>query len=195
MSLLLSSSSSFLDIYTTHIFIEEIGSEFEANKRIRDIIEKRGYRRELVTEAILVIVIAFLDSTRLYTTFLLIGLVIFMVRGLAAVHNLQVIVEYRTVGINSFKDWVRLERQAFQNTSWMNRASYALQNLVLALVCIIVYVMLLSVDSPFVVLSRYFVFGLVCLFLVKAQLSLRYISPQKTTKKDQSTEFPEQNED
>ena len=179
ISISLSSLGSFLDDYTTHIFVRDLGAEFEANKRVRNAIEKHGYRRELLYEAILVVLIGIVDSLRLYYSFFLFGLVILIVRGLTATHNFQTIVEYRTIGIDSFKEKVRLKRQAFQNSSLMNRVKYVLLYLVEALVCYVIYAMLLAVDSPLVLLSRYFVSGLAFFFTAMAYYSMTYYSSRK----------------
>ena len=179
ISISLSSLGSFLDNYTTYIFIRDLGAEFEANKRVRNVIKKHGYRREFFYEAILVILLGIVDSLRLYYSFFLLGLVCFIVRGLTATHNFQTIVEYRTIGIDSFKEKVRSKRQAFQNASLMDRVKYVLLYLVEALVCCVIYTILLAVDSPLVLLSRYFVFGLAFFFIAMAYYSMVFYSPRE----------------
>lgn len=179
ISISLSSLGSFLDNYTTYIFIRDLGAEFEANKRVRNVIKKHGFRREFLYEAILVILLGIADSLRLYYSFFLLGLVYFIVRGLTATHNFQTIVEYRTIGIDSFKEKVRSKRQAFQNASLMDRVEYVLLYLVEALVCYVIYAILLAVDFPLVLLSRYFVFGLAFFFVAMAYYSMTYYSSRK----------------
>ena len=179
ISISLSSLGSFLDNYTTYIFIRDLGVEFEANRRVRNVIMKHGYRRELLYEAILVILCGIVDSLKLWYSFFLFGLVILIVRGLTATHNFQSIVEYRTIGIDSFKEKVRSKRQAFQNASSMDRVKYVLLYLVEALVCCVIYAILLAVDSPLVILSRYFVFGLAFFFIAMAYYSMVFYSPRE----------------
>ena len=176
ISVSLSSLGSLLDNYTTHVFIRDLGAEFEANKRVRNVIKKHGYRRELFYEAILVILLGIVDSLRLYYSFFLFGLVVLIVRGLTATYNFQTIVEYRTVGIDSFKEKVRSKRQAFQNASLIDRVKYVSLYLVEALVCYVIYAILLAVDFPLVILSRYFVFGLAFFFIAMAYYSMTYYS-------------------
>jgi hypothetical protein len=164
----LSSAGSFLDNYTTRIFIRDLGIEFEANKRVRDTIIKYGYKRSLLYEAILIPLLGIFDSLRLLYSFLFLGLVFLVVRGLVATHNLQIIVEYRTIGINAFKEKNKLRRQAFKNASSLDMIKYVLEYLAEAIICFIIYVMLLTVDFPLVILCRYFVFGLAFFFIVMA---------------------------
>jgi hypothetical protein len=166
ISMSLSSTGSFLDNYTTLIFIRDLGVEFEANKRVRDTIIKHGYKASLLPEAILIIMLGIIDSlkTVLYS-FCFFGLVYLIVKGLTATHNLQIIVEYRTIGIDTFKERVRTRKQAFQSASSLNMIKYVLQYLVEAIICFIIYVMLLTVDFPLVILCRYSVFGLAFFFI------------------------------
>ena len=179
ISISLSSLGSFLDNYTTYICIRDLGVEFEANRRVRNVIMKHGYRRELLYGAILVILCGIFDSLRLWYSFFLLGLVILIARGLAATHNFQNIVEYRTIGIDSFKEKVRSKRQAFQNASSMDRVKYVLLYLVEALVCCVIYAILLTVDSPLVILSRYLVFGLAFFFVAMTYYSMVFYSPRE----------------
>jgi hypothetical protein len=171
VSISLCSAGSFLDDYTTRIAIRDLGIEFEANKRVRDTIIKHGYKRVLLYEAILIIIIGIVDSLRLFYSFFFLGLVFLIARGLTAAHNLKNIVEYRTVGIDAFKEKEKSRRQAFQNVSLMNMIKYILQYLVEAIICFIIYVMLLTVDFHLVILCRYFVLGLVFFFIVMAVYS------------------------
>jgi hypothetical protein len=180
ISLFLSSIGSFLDIYTTYIFTRDLGPEFEANKRVRNNIEKHGFRRELLYDVGLVIFVGIIDSLRVYYSFLFFGLTVFIVRGLVATYNFQTIVEYRTIGIDSFKEKVRSKRHAFQNASSVNVIKYVLPNLIEALVCFVIYALLLAVDFPLVILSRYFVLGLAFSFIAIAYHSITYYSPRKT---------------
>lgn len=179
ISISLSSLGSFLDNYTTYIFVRDLGAEFEANKRVRNVIEKHGYRRELFYEAIVVVLIGIFDSLRLSYSYLLFGLAWFIVKGLTATQNFQNIVEYRTIGIDSYKEKVRSKRQAFQNSSLMNRVEYVLLDLVEAIVCYVIYAILLAVDFPLVLLSRYFVFGLALFFTATAYYTMTYYSSGK----------------
>lgn len=179
ISISLSSLGSLLDNYTTYIFIRDLGAEFEANKRVRNVVKKHDYRKEFLYEAILVILIGIVDSLRLYYSLFLFGLVILIVRGLTATHNFQTIVEYRTIGIDSFKEKVRSKKQAFQKTSLMNRVEYVSLYVVEAFVCYIIYAILLAADSPLVILSRYFVFGLAFFFVAMAYYSIAYYSPKE----------------
>ncbi|MDH5483497.1 MAG: hypothetical protein OEY22_11580 [Candidatus Bathyarchaeota archaeon] len=153
--------------------------EFEANKRVRNGVKKHGYRRTLFLEAILVIVFGIIDSLRLYYPFFLIGLVVLIVKGLAAAHNFQNIVEYRTIGVDSFKEKIRSKRQAFQNASLINRVEYVLPYLVEALVCYVIYAILLSADFPLVILSRYFILGLALYFSATAFYLMEYYSSRE----------------
>jgi len=180
ISISLSSLGSFLDIYTTYIFVRDLGIEFEANKIVRNVIKKHGYKGILFLQAILIILLGIVDSLKLYYSFFFIGLVVFIVRGLVATNNLQTIVEYRTIGIDSFKEKVMSKRQAFQNASLMNVIKYVLPYLGEALVCFVIYAILLAVDFPLVILSRYFVFGLAFSFIVIAYYLIAYYSPRKT---------------
>lgn len=171
ISISLSSAGSFLDIYTTRIFIRDLGTEFEANKRVRNVINKHGYKRELLYEAFLIILLGVADSLRLYYSFFFLGLIVFITRGLVATYNLQRIVEYRTIGIDSFKEIVRSKRQAFRNASLLDMIKYVSIYLVEALISFVIYVMLLAVDFPLAVMSRYFVSGLAFFFVAMAYYS------------------------
>jgi hypothetical protein len=179
ISISLSSLGSFLDNCTTYICIRDLGVEFEANKHVRNVIKKHGYRRTLIYEAILIIVLGIIDSVRLYYSFILFGFVVLMVRGLVAAHNFQIIVEYRTIGIDSFKEKVRSMRQAFQNSSLINRVKYVSPYLVEALVCYVIYAILLTVDFPLAILSRYLIFGLAFFFTVTAYYRVAYYSSRE----------------
>jgi hypothetical protein len=168
ISMSLSSAGSFLDNYTTLIFIRDLGVEFEANKSVRDTIIKHGYKKALLYEAILITYFGILDSLRLFHSFCFFGLVFLIVRGLVATCNLQVIVEYRKIGINAFKEKVRMHRQAFQNASSIDMIKYILQYLVEALICLVIYAILLTIDFPLVILGRSFIFGLAFFFIATA---------------------------
>jgi len=169
ISVSLYSAGSFLDNYTTRIFIRDLGIEFEANKRVRNLIKKHGYKRVLLDEAIFVIVFGIVDSLRLfYSSFIFFGLVFLIARGLTAADNLQKIVEYRTIGVNAYKEKRESQKQAFQNVSSMNMIKYILPYLVEALICFAIYVILLTTDFPLVILSRYFVLGLAYFFITRA---------------------------
>jgi hypothetical protein len=170
ISMLLSSLGSFLDVYTTYIGIRDLGVEYEANERARNTLQKHGFKRELLYDAILIIIIGIIDSLNprvdsinlrlLYSPFIFLGLLFLIVRGLAATYNLQKIIEYRTIGIDAFKEKSELRKRAFQNISFMNKIKSILPYFVEALICFFIYVMLFTVDFPLVILSRYLVFGL-----------------------------------
>jgi len=176
ISISLSSLGSFLDNYTTYTFIRELGVEFEANERVRNIIKKHGYRRTLLYEAILVIAFGVIDSLGLYYSFILFGFVFLIVRGLVAAYNFQNIVEYRTIGIDLYKEKARAKRQAFQKAPLTNGVKYVLLHLVEALICCVIYAMLLAVDFPLVILSRYLVLGLAFFFTASAYHLKTYYS-------------------
>lgn len=181
ISMALYSAGAFLDNYTTRIFIRDLGIEFEKNKRVRERIRKYGYKGVLPEEVIFVIGFGILDSINLrvdsinlrllYSPFIFFGLIFLIVRGLTATDNLQKIVEYRMIGINAYKEKRESHRQAFQNISLMNMIKYILPYLVEALICFVIYAILLTVDFPFVILSRYFVLGLAFLFISTAYYS------------------------
>lgn len=173
ISIALSSAGSLLDNYTTRIFIRDLGIEFEGNKRVRDVIIKHGYKREFLYEAIIIILFGIADSLRLVYSFFFMGLIFLIVRGLVATYNLKKIVEYRTIGINAFKEKEKSRKQAFQNVSLMNMTKYILEYLVETLICFIIYGILLTIDFPLVILCRYFVLGLAFFFIAIAYYSSR----------------------
>jgi len=168
ISISLNSLGSFLDIYTTRIAIRDLGIEFEANKLVRNNISKHGYKRQLLIEASVIILVGIVDSLRLVYSFFFIGLIFLIVRGLVATSNYQIIVKYRTIGIDAFKEKAEIQRQAFQNVSLMNIIKYILPYLIEALICFIIYGILLTIDFPLIILSRYFVFGLAVYFIATA---------------------------
>lgn len=105
--------------------------------------------------------------------FLFFGLIFLIARGLAATHNLQMIVKYRTIGINTFKEQEKSCRQAFQNVSLGNRIKSILPYLVEAFICFITYVILFAIYFPLVIRARYLVFGLITYFITAAFYSLK----------------------
>jgi len=159
---------AFLDNYTTRIFMKDLGIEFEANKWVRELVRKYGYKIVLPQEAIIVIAFGILDSSKVFSPFVFFGLMFLIARGLTATDNLRKIVEYRTIGINAYKEKRKSHKKAFQNISSMNKIKYILPCLVETFICLVIYAMLLFVDFPLVILSRYFVIGLVSYFISTA---------------------------
>jgi len=173
VSISLSFVGSFLDIYTTRIAIKDGGIELEANKRVRNAISKGGYKTELLLEAFVIILLGVMDSLELFSSSFFAGLVFLIARGLAATGNLRIIVEYRAIGINTYKERRKLLRQALQNVPLMNRTGLILLNIVVAFICFIIYVALLTIDFPLVFLTRSLVFGLFAYFIAIGYHSFR----------------------
>lgn len=170
-SMFLTLTGAALDNYTTRIFMKDLGIEFEANKWVRKLVRKYGYKGVLPQEATIVTVFGIIDSSKLFTPFIFFGLMFFIARGLTATDNLTKIVEYRAIGIDAFKEKRESHKKAFQNISLMNKMKYILPYLIETLICLVIYGMLIFVDFPPAILGRYFVIGLVSYLISTAYYS------------------------
>lgn len=164
ISIFLSSVGTSLDLYTTRIFTKDLGEEFEANNLARSVIKRWGERYWLLIEASVVMAFGIIDSMELPFLLLFLGLVWFVSRGLAGARNLQVIVEYRIIGINSFKEKEKSRRQAFQNVSFNNKLKLKLPYLIEILICLTIYGLLLTSSCPFISSIGSLILGLIIFF-------------------------------
>jgi len=167
ISIVLSLVGCILDNYTTRIFIKDLGLEFEANKLVRSIIRKYGYKSSLVQEVILVVIIGFIDSIKSLSFYGFFGLFYLIVKGLSAAHNLEIIYEYRTIGISEFKERAEQRRKALRNVPLLSRIKLRLSDFVEVLICLIAYKILLTVVFPLVILIRSLLFGLASYLIIR----------------------------
>jgi len=110
VSIFLSSLGVFLDLFTTHIAIKDVGIELETNPYVRKMFAKGKCGELILYEALLVLCWAVLDFQGLLSSLLFLGLFWCVVRGLMGISNLKVIIEYRVLGKERCKERVELRR-------------------------------------------------------------------------------------
>ena len=167
ISIVLSSLGSFLDNYSTWIVIKTGGVELEGNKRVREHFEKHEYKQTFLEETLSILIIGIFDSSELLKSYLFMGLIFFIVRGLVASSNLNVFIESRTMGMNAYLEQRKSHRQMFKSLTFGNKIKSVLTDLLGASICLICYgILCLMIDLPLLVFTRYLVLGLVFYFLV-----------------------------
>jgi ABC-type multidrug transport system fused ATPase/permease subunit len=139
-SIVFSSVGVGFDNLTTRIFVRDLGIEFEWNPRMRMVRERWGYKTWIGIEAIIVAVFGLFD---LSLNLLFVGAFWGVGRSLFAAHNFSGISEYRTIGIEAFKEDNRRRMQLFHGVSRVNRYKCRLQYFVGFLFCVITFVLML----------------------------------------------------
>jgi hypothetical protein len=136
------------DNLTTNEFIKDIGKESESNANFTKIRERWGYKAWIGIEAIIVVGFGICDLI-LNELFFSIAYGVF--RGLAATHNFQIIGEYRTIGIDAFRENSKRRRQLFQRVSPINRYKMRLQYFACFFICIValMLIFLIAYESIF----------------------------------------------
>ena len=61
LSLILSSIGVSLDLYSTSVFMKDLGIEFEWNKRVKFVVSRFGFMTWIFIEAIVIIIFGILD--------------------------------------------------------------------------------------------------------------------------------------
>ncbi len=115
MSLLSSSLGFGVDLYSTRVFIKDLGISYEANPLMKKIISRGGLKQTLLIQIPIIVVLALVDSE--YPFLLFWGLWFGIARGLIGLRNFQMINRYRMVGIDRFKEQDANLRMMLQNSS------------------------------------------------------------------------------
>jgi hypothetical protein len=139
-SVVFSSIGVGFDNLTTTMFVRDLGIEFESNALMRMVRERWGYKTWIGIEAIVIVLFGLFD---LQLSLLFFGVVWGIGRGLVATHNFSIINEYRTIGIEAFREDARRRRQLFQGVSPINRYKMRLQYFASFLSCFIAFVLML----------------------------------------------------
>jgi len=169
LSLILSSIGASLDLYSTSIFIKDLGIEFEWNKRVKFVVSRYGFMAWIVIEAIVIVIFGILDL--ILSSIISFGLIWLFARGLVATRNFQIIAEYRTIGIDLFKKNVRSRLKAIQNISFITKIKLKLSYLVETSICLIIYLLLLVTEFPFIVPMRSLTVSLIIFNMLRAIVS------------------------
>lgn len=154
LSLLLSSLGVLMDLLTTHVFVGDLGLEFEWNKILKYIVKRWDWKAwVLCFEIPVVLVIALFDS--MYSSILLfLGLSWLIARVYAACHNLRVITIYQAIGIDEFKKQWNLSVKAVRSASASDRLKLKLPYLIVLIISLTMYAILCFVSFPAVTLVR-----------------------------------------
>ena len=102
LSLFSASLGVFTDLYSTHVFIKDLGINYEANPLMKKIISRGGLKRTLLVQIPIIVVLALVDSQSSFLLFW--GLWFGIARGLIGLRNFQMINRYRIVGVDRFKE-------------------------------------------------------------------------------------------
>jgi hypothetical protein len=105
----------FIDLYSTHIFIRDLGISYEANPLMKRIIINGGLRKTLLVQIPIIIILGLLDSE--YSFLLYWGLWFGIARGLVGLRNFQVINRYRIMGVDRFREQDLQLKSLLQNSS------------------------------------------------------------------------------
>ena len=166
ISVSLSSLGVLLDDFTSNIFMRDLGIEFEGNPFVRMVANRWGYKTWILFETIVIIIIGLIDSLpSILSSILFFGLVYLVARGLTGTRNLQIIAEYRIIGIDTFKEKVKLSRQAFRKISLNDKIKLKLPHFLESLICLIAYILLTTTNFPLIVPIRSLILGLSLFFL------------------------------
>jgi hypothetical protein len=165
------------DNLTTTIFIKDLGQEFESNALLRKVREKWGYKTWIGLETIVILIFGFIDFG---LNFLFLGIFWGTSRGLVATYNFQNISEYRTIGIEIFKEDLHRHRQLFRGVSKINRYKMRLEYFMCFLFCILVFALMLLIgayelESPIGLFLTVLVEGLI--LGIGAFFLLRFLRP------------------
>ncbi len=169
LSLILSSIGVSLDLYSTSVFMKDLGIEFEWNKRVKFVVSRFGFMTWIFIEAIVIIIFGILDL--IMSSIISFGLIWFFARGLVATRNFQIITEYKMIGIDLFKKNVKSRLKATQNISYTSKIKLKLPYLIEVSICLIIYVLLLTAEFPFIVPIRSLIVGLIIFNMLRAIVS------------------------
>ena len=169
LSIILSSIGASLDLYSTSIFIRDLGIEFEWNKRVKFVVSRYGFMTWIFIEAIVIVVFGILDL--ILSSIISFGLIWLFARGLVATRNFQIITEYRTIGIDLFMKNAKSRLKAIKNTSFITKIRLKLSYLVETSVCLIIYLLLLATEFPFIVPMRSLTVSLIIFNMLRTIVS------------------------
>jgi len=166
LSLLLSSSGVLMDLLTTHVFVGDLGLEFEWNRPLKYILERWGWKVWILCVEIPVVLgIALFDSA-FSSLLLFVGLSWLLARVFAACHNLRVITIYRMIGTDEFKRQFNLGMEARRSASASDRLKLKLPYLVGLIISFTVYTILCFASFPLVVRVKSLSTGLLIFFVM-----------------------------
>ena len=134
MSLFSASLGVFIDLYSTHVFIRDLGVSYEANPLMKKIIATGGLKRTLLIQVPVIVLLALVDSQ--YSFLLFWGLWFGIARGLIGLRNLQVINRYRIVGVDQFKEQDMNLKRLLQDSSTKQRIQMMLLPAALFALCL-----------------------------------------------------------
>ena len=169
LSLILSSIGVSLDLYSTSVFMKDLGIEFEWNKRVKFVISRFGFMTWIFIEAIVIVIFGILDL--ILSSIISFGLTWLFARGLVATRNFRIITEYRMIGIDLFKKNVKSRLKAIQNVSYISKIKLKLPYLVETSICLIIYLLLFTAEFPFIVPMRSLIVGLIIFNMLRAIVS------------------------
>ena len=109
----------FIDLYSTHIFIRDLGISYEANPLMKRIIMNGGLRKTLLIQIPIIIILGLIDSE--YSFLLFWGLWFGIARGLVGLRNFQVINRYQIMGVDRFREQDLQLKSLLQNSSVRQR--------------------------------------------------------------------------
>ena len=102
LSSLAASIGVFVDLYSTHVFVKDLGISYEANPLMKRIMSSGGLRRTLLIQIPIIVILALVDSE--YSFLLVWGLWFGIARGLIGLRNFQIINRYQIVGVDKFRE-------------------------------------------------------------------------------------------
>ncbi len=152
-----SSLGVFLDIYSTRIFLRDLGVAGEANPIMRKMISKKGLKATLPIQIVTILILALIDSEFPFLLFW--GLWFGVARGLVGLRNFQLITRYRVIGIERFREEQVVWRRMLLGSSTGRKIRIMLlpvSILVLCVICLFLVEDMYVTSILFALVSFYF---------------------------------------
>ncbi len=140
LSIASSSLGVFLDNFSTNIFTRELGPEFEANPRVRRALLQGKQREQNLRDAATIVLASLVDLFFFqWYGFSIgsLGLIYGAARGFTGLRSLNFVAEYRIVGIEERKEYLRKRIKRYRKSSTRYRVQYHLFDLSSATLCLV----------------------------------------------------------
>lgn len=167
LSISISSLGVIFDHLTTHVFMTDLGAEFEWNKFFKFILNIGGYKAWIIFEGTIILILALLDSffPSPINIFPL-GLTWFIIRGYVASQNYKIIIKYRRIGIENYKLSFKSVNQFYEQLSLTEKIKLKLPTIIGLVISSTIYLIVVYSSIPMGYFISSLSLGLLGIFII-----------------------------